>query len=545
MKKTKLIHALSAFLIVPFFITGCFDAPKDMVAPSWDVSLNVPITDKSYTLVEIIKPENNPNLVIVDNEVYDSVYFLFSDKIEKIVHIQDTIKMPVRVAPEEMAIAGAGGGSNSMIYNPDPAYQLDSAMFKSGFLKMTLVNKSFTGSVNYDLKAPGFKNKYDGSSLVIKGTLMAGENRTVKVPIQDYVYAQLKRGGMNTETTQRTDGFLILGAASALTDVDFVTQVTNEEITLSKMVGKLKRTELSYATNNFEQAFGDDVKDMRSKIRFKSTKVELRSRTFGAMKNLKIIMDSMSITGYTRQPNGSLINPVKLLFNGKPYFSDTLVAGQEFVKTFDETNSTIPDFLSQMPDVIKMGSKNVIDNLSTTSKGTISNEDYIQFDLTMSAPAHFAVADAGYQDTVEIEFTQEDKDNIARGNSANLHVDITNLIPLGIRAKATFVDENYQPLFTVKNTSSSVSNEIIEVAPCAVDNNGSPKTPSVSNIEVVLEKSDFGKFKNAKYIVFDVYVRSTGSTNVPGDTYVQVRAKDSVRFKVYGGVNYNLDPEDM
>lgn len=541
MNKIKILYAISAFIIT-FLISGCFDTPKEPVSPSWNIDINMPITDTSYTLVEIIKPENNPNLHIIDDASYDSIYFLIADEIEKIVRVQDDIKMPVRIAPEQLKIAGPNGGSTSLVYNPDPNYRLDTALFKSGFLVLTLNNNNYNESVNYQLRVPGFRRKDNGSRLSIDGVLSPGESRTTNIDIKDYNYAQLKKGGINTDSTQRANGFLIIMTAKA-GNVDFVTQVRNDEITLTKLVGKLKRTELAYATNEFEQSFGKEAKDVRSKIKFKSTKVELRSSTFGAMKNLKIIMDSMTITGYTKLPNGTLTNPVKLLFNGKPYFSDTLVAGEQFVHIFDETNSSVADFLSQMPDVIKMGSKNVLDNITTTS--TISNEDYIKFDLKISAPAHFALADAGYRDTVEVELTQDEKDDIARGNSANLFVEITNKIPLGIKAKATFLDDNYQPLFSIRNTTNTMNNEVLDITPCAVDNNGRPTTASATKIGLTLDKNDFQKFKFAKYIVFDVYIRSTGSTDAISNTYVQVRAKDSVRFKVYGGVNYNIDPEDM
>lgn len=545
MNKIKAIYAITVFCVPAIFFAGCFDTPKDLVAPSWDVAVNMPITDTSYQLIEILKPENNPNLGFIDNEIYDSLYCLFSDEIEKIANIQDTIKMPVNLNPEQMSITGAGSGTNNMVFNPDPSYRLDTAMFKSGFLNLNLVNNSATASVNYQLRAPGFKHKTNGSRLVIEGVLSPGQSIIRSVSVQDYIYTQLKRGPNNTDSTQRVDGFLFIGNASSTDQVNFITQVTSNEITLSKLVGKLKRTELAYETRDFEQTFGKEAKDVRSKIKFKAARVELKSRTFGAMKNLYINLDSMTITGYSILPNGNLGNPVKLLFNGQPYFNAQLVAGEEFIQVFDETNSSLPDFLSQMPDVIKMGSKNVIDNISTTKSATISNEDYIKFSINMSAPAYFSVADAGYQDTVEIELTQEEKDNISRGNTANLNVEITNKIPLGIKAKATFLDKNYTPLFTIRNISNTASNEILDVAPSSVDNQGRPSAPAVTNVGITLDKTEFQKFKDASYIVFDVYVRSTGSTSVPGDNYVQIRAKDSVRFKIYGGVNYNLDPEDM
>jgi len=531
-------------VVVTLSFSACIDTPKELVLPNWDVDVNLPITSKTYTLDDIIDPNSNPNLTISEETGSDSLYVLMANDLEDTSPVADNIIIPFKVIPENLDITGTGTGTNDIIYTPDKDYRIDTAEFKSGSFYLELENRDNISSLSYKIWIPGFKNKTDKSILTLEGSLNPGEIKYVELPITDYRYAQLKKYGINSDSTQRADGILIRGKAivSGTQEIKFYSRVTNSKITFSRIVGKIKKTELSYQKSQFDNSFGKQTIGFNSKINFKSIKMNLLGRTIGALRNFKIILDSLSISGQNKLSNGSMGLPYYLRIQGKEYFTDTLIAGTDYNRIFNEVNTNLSEFLSKFPDVITVGSKVILDNISPNSAGAISNKDSIKFIIDLSAPLIISVADAGFSDTTEVDISDNDREDIVKSNSANLTVDIENSIALGLIAKCTFTDRNYNPLFSLKNSSDN-KNEFL-ISPAGVDADGIPVTPVTTKLNCILVNDDFEKFKSAEYIIFELRIRSTGSTSSTFGPFVQVRAKDWLKFKIYGGVNYNLDLEN-
>ncbi len=540
MKAKKIILIVIAVLS----FSSCIDTPKDIVLPNWDVDVNLPITSKTYTLVDIIDPNSNPNLSISEEAGSDSLYVLMANDLEETSPIADNIMIPIKVIPENLDISGTGTGSNDIIYTPDKDYRIDSAEFYSGSFYLELENRDNTSSLNYKIWIPGFKNKTDKSVLNIEGSLNPGEIRYAELPITDYRYAQLKKYAYNSDSTQRADGILIRGKAivSGTQEIKFYSRVANSKITFSRIVGKIKKTELSYQKSRFDNSFGKQTIGFNSRINFRSISMNLLGRTIGTLRNFKILLDSLSIMGQNKLSNGSLGSPYYLRIQGKEYFTDTLIAGTDYNRIFTETNTNLSDFLSKFPDVITVGSKVILDNITPNSAGAVSNKDSIRFNIDLTAPMIIAVADAGFTDTLEVDISDNDREDIVKSNSANLTVEIQNSIPLGLIAKCTFTDRNYNPLFSIKNSVDN-KNEFL-ISPASVDINGIPISSVNTKLNCVLVNDDFEKFKQAEFIIIELKIRSTGSTSSTFGPFVQVRAKDWLKFRVYGGVNYNLDLED-
>ncbi len=540
MKALKIILIVIAVLS----FSSCIDTPKDMVLPNWDVDVNLPITSKTYTLVDIIDPNSNPNLTISGEAGSDSLYVLMANDLEDTSPVADNIMIPIKVIPENLDISGTGTGSNDIIYTPDKDYRIDSAEFYTGSFYLELENRDNTSSLNYKIWIPGFKKKTDKSVLSIEGSLNPGEIRYAELPITDYRYAQLKKYAYNSDSTQRADGILIRGKAvvSGTQEIKFYSRVANSKITFSRIVGKIKKTELSYQKSRFDNSFGKQTIGFNSKINFKSIRMNLLGRTIGTLRNFKIILDSLSIMGQNKLSNGSLGSPYYLRIQGKEYFTDTLIAGTDYNRIFTQTNTNLSDFLSKFPDVITLGSKVILDNITPNSAGAVSNKDSIRFNIDLTAPMIISVADAGFTDTLDVDISDNDREDIVKGNSANLTVEIQNSIALGLIAKCTFTDRNYNPLFSIKNSVDN-KNEFL-ISPASVDINGIPISSVNTKLNCVLVNDDFEKFKNAEFIIIELKIRSTGSTSSTFGPFVQVRAKDWLKFRVYGGVNYNLDLED-
>lgn len=542
----RYLRPLCLLILFSIFLAGCLDTPKEPVFPNWDVDLNIPITQRTYKLTDIIDEATNPNLSIIDSTGSDSLYAFILSDLENTSPIFNSIKIPVSLVPEDLDISGTGNGENDLIYSSNSLFRLDTADFKSGSLFVYLINKSTVDSLDYTIKAPGFKKKTDNSILKLTGSLGPGQTRLSEVPLVDYIYAQLPKYAFNTDSTQKKDGILIRGLVTTTGDknIDFVAQVTNNEITLSRLVGKILRIDLGYNEQQFNNAFGDEAKDFRSKIKFKGTQIKLTALTIGSLRNLKIVVDSLSVSGSDLLSKNTYGTPYYLMIKGSKYYSDTLYIGETKRIEYDESDINIIDFLTKFPDLIDVRNKFILDNISPTKPASISDRDSIRVNLNITAPAIISLKETGRGDTVKVEISDDDRSNLVRGVTATITIEVENHIAIGLMVKCIFADKNYNTLFTLRNPDNPLS-ETFELQPSAVDVNGYPTQPGITKLTCVLSQDEFQKFRNTEYVIVSLQLHSTGSTSTEFGPFVRIRAKDFVKFKMYGGVNYNLDPENM
>ncbi len=544
---------LSLLLIISvLWINGCVELPEDVILPRWDVELNIPITERSYLLAEILDSAKNPNIDIFSQSgEADSLYLLVSSDISGSAAIQDTIKIPVQPIPADFDLSGPVAPNSpirrGLVYNPDPEFHLLKAEFKSGTINLKLKNNSAV-PVKYTFILPGFVNRNNGEVLELNGTLNPNSSLDEPINLVNFRYEERPVGlsYLFPPYYQASKGFFFVGIAEAteagIINIGFTSEITSDEITVSKLEGRLKRTELARQNFTFDNTFGNDVGDFGSKIKFQEIKLNFSSITTGDFEGLKIIIDSLMVTGYDKLPNGNRINPVPLLFGGSPYFVKEMVAGDTLSLDFDEKNTNLTDFLTSFPDEIEVSTKFVIDNYSDSSTGIVSSTDSIRYTMDIKAPLKVSLTDAGYTDTVKIEgLSEENRKDIVNGNSANLTLELENRIALGVLAKVTILDKNYNPLFVLKSSENNVTGDIIRIGSAAVNNEGIPVTPAIQTTSLLMEKDDFRKFADAEFVLIDVAVRSTGSTATNFGPFVRVRAKDWVKFKIYGGVNYHID----
>ncbi len=61
----KHIPIYIVFMLISILHVSCVDIPKDVIAPSWDIALNFPVTDSTITLDEMIGDDST--IVASDN----------------------------------------------------------------------------------------------------------------------------------------------------------------------------------------------------------------------------------------------------------------------------------------------------------------------------------------------------------------------------------------------------------------------------------------------------------------------------------------------
>lgn len=546
MKKTYSRIILFLLLLIPF-ITGCFDSPKEPVMPTWDVELTLPLVNKQLALYEILDTRDNPNIGI--NSAEDSLYFIYVSNLETKAAVTDSLRLGIQLVPDTLNLSGtpsSGSVKSSIIYNPDKEYHLLKAEFKKGSFSITLSNTS-NFPVDYKLILPGFKKKTDGSQLEITGTMVANTGKTVDIPLQDYKYEELEvRPGFNDLTNykwQAGPGFFFVGIASAsgAFDISFVSKIKSDAITLSRMEGKIKRTRLPYTFQQFSTGFGNEITNFKDAIDLENIHVDLSANIFGEMDNIRVVMDSLTLVGYDERLNGSLFDPLTLQFGGKNYLRDSLSTEETFSRSYDRSNTNITNFLLHLPKVIRMGSQFSIASIPGKNQ-IISDQDSFKVITNINAPLRMKAKNATYKDTLEVEMSDANRDEIKKANNASVTLEIENHIPMGLIGSAKFVDANYRTLFTITTADGSTT---IDVPPSSINTTtGLSSDPSVKSITLKLTNEQIDWFSQAKYVIAEVGIRTTGSTSTTwGDNYVKIRAKDFIKYKLHGSVNYKVDTE--
>ena len=66
------------FLLLLITISGCVKLPNDIVAPQWDTEFNIPITNKTYKLADIIKPQKYIDIDSDSNYIFHSDVYNYS-----------------------------------------------------------------------------------------------------------------------------------------------------------------------------------------------------------------------------------------------------------------------------------------------------------------------------------------------------------------------------------------------------------------------------------------------------------------------------------
>lgn len=554
MAMIKILRKLTipSLVLMVFYLSGCFDSPKEVVMPSWDVELNVPLKKDFIYLGEILDTAKNPNIGLLDSAgVYDSLYFIYVTDLGTQTPVQDSLKIPFDpLAGVDLDLSGPSDGStisSAIVFNPDPEYHVDTAEFKSGAFLLQVVNDSDI-PVNYTIELPGFKSRLTGEKLAATGVASANSTQPIELPLEDYTYAELKvfEGAPLFEPYdfQNAKGFLVIGRVSAegSVDINFTSQVNSSTITMTRMVGSIARIKLPYASQEFETGFGNDIQNFKDAIDFKQAKLNIRGITIGEMENLQVVMDSLTVTAFDRRNDGSLTNRFPLRFDGAALYKDSLIAGELYIRSFNEVNTNLNDFLLELPDVIRLANKILIAPSTTSpdSLQVVSDQDSIRFDADLTAPLIIRAEDAQYADTSDIDISDDNRSEILKMNSFNLSLEYRNKIGLSVLSSVTFVDENMNTLFMMKTDDGS---SVITIPPATVGPEGRPTTAAAGTVTLVLDKPDIEKFAQAKYLITQVAINSYG-VGTSSDTYVRIRAKDHLEYRIYGGINYRVESED-
>jgi hypothetical protein len=528
MKRLRYYSKILPVLFV--LIIGCFDLPQDIIMPEWDVDINVPLTNKTYTIYDMFKPQSKFSITsALTNEDF---YLVQSDNYITNSEVADYIQLLDQGSVSQNFLIPANIPALSVFIVFPEEIEIDHATFISGFLSFAIQNPS-AGPITSSIRVPGIR-KPDGSELIVETTVAAFSRDSIIYNLSNHQYVLPASQPIQNKNSLQVVASANSQMSGAFENVNLYLYNFN----FSSITGSLPRTSLG--NKRTSSSFNlNDVADYRGKIFIKEGTLNLRSEYVSAHQNIfELEISDIKIVG--RRNTGE----EKLLIRNDGQSINFRLTNGVYDLTLNESNSNLTEFISFLPDSVVISSEYILNPLNDHVTRTVTNRDSIKFAIQFTTKSIFAVKQINYIDTLAIDLSQDDRDKIRDGVGADLNVHLENAIPIDAFVKATLTDEYYSPLFTITKNQYGVDS--LQFLGGQVDNNtGQIISPTVTLNTIKLDSTKIRQLSNARYVIISATLNTKNATNEnPNPPTVQFKSSDWLNIKCYGKVKYHIGSEE-
>lgn len=507
-------------ILLSLWIGGCIDLPTNLKVPQWDVDLNVPLVNRSYTLNDIIKEQKY--ISIQGTSSADSIYVLQSDTYSQSADVSNFIQLNATSSSTGNIIPVVNSVS-ATIYLPIPKGAiLDNAIFKSGFLSLYAANPN-PEVVDILIAFPGIIQ--NGSELKISMTVPASGQDSVQTPLAGCTYL------LPANQTTQNQGYIqlvISGSSISLPLGSFVTMsIYSSNFSFSSATGYLPEQSLGVKSQQFSLNLGD-AQNYGNKASLKYAELDMDVKYYSPASNpFGILVDSLNIIGVRNDGSQLALKDstgssnITFTINGTKHLS------------FTQDNSNITSFISFLPSTILLSADYIMNPSNST--GTVTNQDSVVFSTNFSTSSILALQKTLITDTTSINITNQDSLKIQDARSAYINVNVQNGIPLNAWLTINFVDGGYNHLFSdsLSFLAANINTATGEVTSAFTTNN-----------VIQLDSAQAAKLAGAHYAIVSINVQTNDASSSPAQ-YVAIRPNDSIQVTVYGGVNYHVNTNDL
>jgi hypothetical protein len=493
--------------------------------PQWDTNLNIPITTKNYTLDDIIKSQNYISINHSDN-----TYLIASDSLNQKIAISQFIQInSERSSPSASVIADGVTTQETFILFPDGA-KITQADITKGQIKIIAHNNYSTDAL-LTLYFPGIL--INGSPWQF--TIPIPANTASLSKILDLTNCQYRQPA--NQITSKDGQLWIKANASSLSGLSYVSfESYTSNFDFTSVTGYLPTKTLGTHSSSFPLNLGD-ASSYRNKVILDNGSLSLKGKYQSASTNPFIVgINNLRLVG--KRNDSQLTNT--LTFTDTNSNSFRFDASGNYSTVYDKTNSNITDFISFLPDSVYVSAEYVMNPDNITNYKTVRIDDSISFTTSFTSKSILTIKKTTFTDTIDIDVSKDDRDQIVNGKGAQLSVDLKNAIPLNTWIKVTITDNNYHPLqFNGSNfviTKNSNGTDSVNIAGSLTNLNGTFLSASTSKTSIELDSLQIKLFaQNAYHAIVSVTVE-TSNNNLP----VIVHATDWINLNVYGRVTYTV-----
>ena len=297
---------------------------------------------------------------------------------------------------------------------------------------------------------------------------------------------------------------------------------------VSEYTGQLKPT----IFEKTRSAVGLDVKDIQKKLKFqqinlKNPKIELRLRLTANVE--------FSINGSVEARNS--IGQRSIMTLSSRTLDRTLITQADSVIIFNaDSLSNFFKSFSQFPDSLIVYTGGTVNPNNKII--SVTGNDQLIVGSKMEFPFEFGLSGGEFSDSVKVDFSKGDRDNIKDLNSLGASLKITNGIPASLSFTAKLYDQNNN-LLTYFPPKYSDQDTLISVNGAGIDANGNVTSNTIQNVTVKTLKSEIDKISKAYYMRVKVRLSTSGV----GSQAVRFKTDNIIKFLASGSTNYHINPK--
>lgn len=524
---------------------------KEPTAPNWDVSLNIPIANKSYTMLDIIDNKSSSIQHYSGGTNQNLLYYSSVQQMDKITlgdklkpdpnstitpgaisisadSIQTDIDLSWISPPvsQGMQIVLPAVPENDISGSFSLADQFQTIKIESGFIDLEITNY-FPSPVKITLRNLVLKNFGSGEIVAQFSApieILPLQTATRKsIPITQGINVKNQLILESKISTTGSNGQQFTLPAKSLT-----IKAKFYDLKVSEYKGQLKPTDFEKTRS----AVGLDVKDIQKKLQFqqinlKNPKIELHLRLTANVE--------FSINGSVEARNS--IGQRSIMTLSSRTLNRTLITQTDSIITInaDSLSNFFKNF-SQFPDSLIIYTGGTVNPNNKTI--SVNSNDQLIIGAKMEFPFEFGLSGGEFTDSVKVDFKNDDRDKIKDVNSLGASVIITNGIPASLSFTAKLYDQNnnfltyFPPKYQDQDTAISVNG-------ANVDANGNVIANTVQNVTVKSLKAEIDKISKAYYM----RVRIRLSTAGVGSQAVRFKTDNIIKFLASGSMNYHINPK--
>lgn len=502
MKKFSAITLIS----IIFVLQACVDLPSDFSMPEWDVDLNVPVTHKKYYLDEALETDANIRL---DSSYELARYYAVSDTMRQRESVKDFMEDKFNGEYRDVEIPIVQGYGKIYVEVQNGA-EIDTAHFKEGMLHLDIYNNSDV-ELSFELTLPGVILP-DGSPYVLTGTVQPGEYKSEDQNIAEYSYT--------TRTQQRKDEIEIRAKVNAeYSDDNVVVNAILTETDFTYVEGIIPETELDAISKSLSLGVTEDVARFRGKVKLANPKLTVEGRYLSDFdKPFEMLLHNMRVTGKVAGESFSLTTK-----SGSEALDDIMIVGGNFVKTFDESNSNVADFLAALPEELVLSADATMNpNLKS---GIAHYLDSLEVKVYFNSDQYIEIDSVRFSDTLDLEIETETREDMKDVRGLKLFYKITNAMPLNNWVEMTFCDINYKSLFSKQ----------VEIESASVQSPSSPAQPVVVDSFIELDSLEIEQLSNSYFVILDMLMSTpsgAGGVYLSPDYWLQIDSYAALKYHV-------------
>lgn len=523
LKLNKLLLFVS--LILSLILIACSEKAKDIFNPTFQSSVEFSLSDKTYKMEEVVKRQSQ---IKVDSGKY--LLRFSTDEVRKDTTIDvfnaDFFEMDI----DTVFYVIFGDTIDAQMIIRRDSVGVQEADLGSGLLKLRFINYTSKPAF-FELTLPGF-TKTTGQTidtLKIGGPIPADSVGNFERDLSGFQYKQPANQPFGTTRP----GFWLKGKifVQGGTLGDSVRVYSHvQDIKFSRIKGKFKPFSLGVKDQTLKNALSSDISEFISKVTFDSIRVKMVGLT---TLNFPIRLSQFRVNGIFNDGRP----PFPLTFGNKDNLDTTILSNGQIILNFDNTNTNINNFLSAVPDSININSIVIIN--PNYESGEIYSNDSISFSFQVDAWSRFAVNQAEWTDTFDIDISQDARDKMTKAEEGRIIIYSTNEVPFELNLIGLVADSFFNPLFYLTKDAASQNDTMVFLNGAITNPAGEVISPAYQTIIINLTKEEIEKLSRG-YKLLQRFSLSTTERRV-----AEVSAKSKINLRISGNIKIKLTSDDF